>query len=147
MASVLIVDDDPTVRRILSVLLEKRFGATVREAVDGYAGYKAVETDPPDLVLLDVSMPIVDGPAMLEKLRSEERFKDLPVVTISAARERDVVLRMIELGVLDYLRKPLNLTAVQKRLERLFPAIGLSYQPVVKVRFVIGQRFVRRDAG
>lgn len=127
MTTVLVVDDDPLVRRLLTKLLEKRFGATVREAADGYAGYMAVEADPPDLVLLDVSMPIVDGPAMLEKLRGEERFKDLPVVTISAAGERDVVVRMLELGVLDYLRKPLNLTAVQKRLERLFPAIGLSY--------------------
>ncbi len=127
MTTVLVVDDDPLVRRLLTKLLEKRFGATVREAADGYAGYMAVEADPPDLVLLDVSMPIVDGPAMLEKLRGEERFKDLPVVTISAAGERDVVVRMLELGVLDYLRKPLNLIAVQKRLERLFPAIGLSY--------------------
>ncbi len=126
MADVLIVDDDPTVRRILAKLLEKRFGASVREAADGFAGYMAVETDRPDLVLLDVSMPIVDGPAMLEKLRGDERFATLPVVVISAAGERDVVLRMIELGVRDYLRKPLNLTAVQKRLERLFPAIGLE---------------------
>ncbi len=126
MANVLVVDDDPTVRRILAKLLEKRFGASVREAADGFAGYMAVETDRPDLVLLDVSMPIVDGPAMLEKLRGDERFATLPVVVISAAGERDVVLRMIELGVRDYLRKPLNLTAVQKRLERLFPAIGLE---------------------
>lgn len=126
MANVLVVDDDPTVRRILAKLLEKRFGASVREATDGFAGYMAVEAERPDLVLLDLSMPIVDGPAMLEKLRADERFVTLPVVVISAAGEREVVLRMIELGVKDYLRKPLNLAAVQKRLERLFPSIGLE---------------------
>ncbi len=123
---VLIVDDDAVVRKLLSRLLVKRFGAEVREAEDGHAGFLAVEADAPDIMLLDVSMPIVDGPALLEKLRAEARFARLPVMAISAAGERDVVMRMIELGVIDYLRKPLNLTAVQKRLERVFAAAGLS---------------------
>ncbi len=123
---VLIVDDDPVVRKLLSRLLEKRFGAEVREAADGYAGFMAAEADPPDFMLLDVSMPIVDGPELLEKLRAEERFARLPVMTISAAGEREIVMRMIGLGVIDYLRKPLNLGAVQKRLERVFAAAGLT---------------------
>lgn len=129
---VLIVDDDAVVRKLLSRLLEKRFGATVREAADGYAGYMAVENDPPDLMLLDVSMPIVDGPALLEKLRADDRFKAMPVVTISAAGEREIVMKMIDLGVLDYLRKPLNLAAVQKRMERVFAATGLSKPEAIR---------------
>lgn len=129
---VLIVDDDAVVRKLLCRLLEKRFGATVREACDGYAGFMAAEEDPPDLMLLDVSMPIVDGPALLEKLRAEDRFKTLPVVTISAAGEREIVMRMIDLGVLDYLRKPLNLAAVQKRLERVFMTAGLSSPEAIR---------------
>lgn len=129
---VLIVDDDAVVRKLLSRLLEKRFGATVREACDGYAGFMAAEEDPPDLMLLDVSMPIVDGPALLEKLRAEDRFKSLPVVTISAAGEREIVMRMIDLGVLDYLRKPLNLAAVQKRLERVFMTAGLGSPEAIR---------------
>ena len=125
-AKVLIVDDDPLVRKLLTRLLEKRFGAQVREAVDGYAGFMAAEAETPDLMLLDVSMPVVDGPALLEKMRADDRFAKLPVVTISAAGERETVMRMIDLGVIDYLRKPLNLAAVQKRLERVFAAAGLS---------------------
>ncbi len=129
---VLIVDDDPVVRKLLSRLLQKRFGAEVREAPDGYAGFMAVEADPPDFMLLDVSMPIVDGPALLEKLRADERFAKLPVMTISAAGEREIVMRMIDLGVLDYLRKPLNLAAVQKRLERVFAAAGLTTPETIR---------------
>ncbi|MBL8988766.1 MAG: response regulator [Gemmatimonadetes bacterium] len=122
--NVLIVDDDATTRKVLSRLLEKRFGAVVREAVDGLAGFLAADAEPPDLVLLDVAMPIVDGPDLLAKLRADPRFASLPVITISAAGERDVVMRMIELGVADYLRKPLNLAAVEKRLVRVLTATG-----------------------
>ena len=131
-AKVLIVDDDPLVRKLLTRLLEKRFGAQVREAVDGYAGFMAAEAETPDLMLLDVSMPVVDGPALLEKMRADERFAKLPVVTISAAGERETVMRMIDLGVIDYLRKPLNLAAVQKRLERVFAAAGLSTPAAIR---------------
>ena len=131
-AKVLIVDDDPLVRKLLTRLLEKRFGAQVREAVDGYAGFMAAEAEMPDLVLLDVSMPVVDGPALLEKMRADERFAKLPVVTISAAGEGETVMRMIDLGVIDYLRKPLNLAAVQKRLERVFAAAGLSTPAAIR---------------
>ena len=131
-AKVLIVDDDPLVRKLLTRLLEKRFGAQVREAVDGYAGFMAAEAETPDLMLLDVSMPVVDGPALLEKMRADERFATLPVVTISAAGERETVMRMIDLGVIDYLRKPLNLAAVQKRLERVFAAAGLSIPAAIR---------------
>lgn len=122
---VLVVDDDVTIRTILTRLLQKRFGATVREAADGYAGFLAVSEETPDVLLLDVVMPIVDGPELLAKLRDDPRFAQLPVITISAAGEREVVMRMIDLGVIDYLRKPLNLAAVQKRLERVFTSIGL----------------------
>ncbi|MDX2061016.1 MAG: response regulator [Gemmatimonadales bacterium] len=122
--NVLIVDDDATTRKVLSRLLEKRFGAVVREAVDGLAGFLAADAEAPDLVLLDVAMPIVDGPDLLAKLRADSRFVNLPVITISAAGERDVVMRMIELGVADYLRKPLNLAAVEKRLVRVLTATG-----------------------
>ncbi len=122
--NVLVVDDDATARRILSRLMEKRFGAVVREAADGLAGFLAAEAETPDLILLDVAMPIVDGPELLGKLRADPRFATLPVITISAAGEREIVMRMIELGVVDYLRKPLNLAAVEKRLLRVLTATG-----------------------
>lgn len=121
---VLVVDDDATVRRVLARLMEKRFAATVREAADGFAALDALEAEVPDLMLLDVGMPNLDGPALLGRIRTDTRFEALPVVTISAAGEREVVLRMIELGVIDYLRKPLNIAAVEKRLTRLLLNTG-----------------------
>jgi CheY-like chemotaxis protein len=121
---VLVVDDDTTVRTILGRLLQKRFDAVVREAPDGYAAFIALAEEVPDLLLLDVTMPIVDGPELLEKIRADPKLVNLPVVAISAAGERDVVTKMIELGVLDYLRKPLNLTLVEQRLRRTIASIG-----------------------
>jgi CheY-like chemotaxis protein len=124
--NVLVIDDDALVRKVLARLLKLRFRASVREAADGQAGLKAVANEVPDLILLDVSMPVLDGLAFLTQLRQDHRLKAVPVITISAAGERETVTRMIELGVLDYLRKPLNVGAVEKRLARAFETAGLS---------------------
>jgi CheY-like chemotaxis protein len=117
---VLVVDDDQLIRRVLRRLLEKRYGCVVQEATDGLAAYLALEAEVPDLVLLDVSMPNVTGPELLEKLRADPRFERLPVAMITAVGERDTVVESIERGVVDYIRKPLRLPSVERRLNDLF---------------------------
>jgi CheY-like chemotaxis protein len=118
-AKVLVVDDDPTIRRILNRLLTSRFKAVVVEARNGEEGFAVAAAEGPDLILIDVSMPEVDGPTLLARLRQDTRFASTPVITISAEVERDVVLRMIELGVEDYISKPLSIPNVEQRLGRV----------------------------
>ena len=122
---VLVVDDDQIIRRILRRLLEKRYGCVVQEATDGMAAYVAVEAELPDLVLLDVSMPNMTGPELLEKLRADPRFERLPVAMITATGDRDTVVESIERGVVDYVRKPLRLPSVERRLTDLFRRLRL----------------------
>jgi putative two-component system response regulator len=122
---VLVVDDDQIIRRILRRLLEKRYGCVVREATDGLVAYQAVEAELPDLVFLDVSMPNMTGPELLEKLRGDPRFERLPVAMITATGDRDTVVESIERGVVDYVRKPLRLPSVERRLTDLFRRLRL----------------------
>jgi CheY-like chemotaxis protein len=117
---VLVVDDDRLIRQVLRRLLERRYGCLVHEATDGQAALVALEADLPDLMLLDVSMPNVTGPELLEKLRADPRFERLPVAMITAVGERETVLESIERGVVDYIRKPLRVLAVERRLTDLF---------------------------
>jgi DNA-binding response OmpR family regulator len=119
---VLVVDDDGSTRLILRRLLS-HFPVEVRLAGNGVEALAAIEADPPDLVLLDVMMPEMDGVATLAAIRSSSRSAGLPVVSISAVSDREMVLRMVNLGLADYLLKPLNIESAHKRLDRILASL------------------------
>jgi CheY-like chemotaxis protein len=123
MMKVLVVDDDPTVRRILGRLLVNSFGVQVVEATNGLEGLVAIERDIPDLVLMDVSMPIVDGPAMLKSIRSTPAFRHLPAVAVSSMSDRALIMRLIDLGIAEFLLKPVDVAAASKRLARVIDEV------------------------
>jgi CheY-like chemotaxis protein len=122
----LVIEDEPMVRLLLKRLLTRFFPHSVLEAADGEAGLALVEQERPDVVFVDIFMPKVDGIAFLERLRANPEFADLPVIAISSARDRELVLKMVELRISDYLVKPLEMTATHKRLERLIPKLLAS---------------------
>jgi CheY-like chemotaxis protein len=105
--TILVVEDDPDVVSLARRWLERE-GYAVREAADGQAALAALKADPlPDLVLLDVMLPKVDGFELLRRLRAEARTRALPVVMMTSfTRDKDVQ-RGRELGATDYLVKPL----------------------------------------
>jgi len=119
----LVIEDEPMVRLLLKRLLTRFFPSRVLEAGDGEDGLAMVERERPAVVFMDIFMPTVDGVAFLERLRARPEFADLPVIAISSARDRDLVLKLRELGISDYLVKPLELEATCKRLERLIPTL------------------------
>lgn len=105
VATVLIVDDSSTIRRILRRDLEHA-GYRVNEAADGEQGLTSCRTDRPDLVLLDVDMPVLDGLATMEQLQADPHLRWLPVLFLTARIAGDEVARGLELGAHDYLKKP-----------------------------------------
>lgn len=122
----LVVDDDPAIRRLLGHLLRRRFGAIVREATDGASGLELIAAERPDLLLLDVSMPVLDGWGLLARLREDPGTRELPVVTVSGTSDRETVVRMVELGVHDYILKPVNPEAAERRIGRVLAQLGLA---------------------
>jgi CheY-like chemotaxis protein len=103
-ATVLIVDDDPVIAMMYGLGLE-RAGYHVLAAKDGVAGLELVETAQPDLILLDVRMPIMDGIEVLTRLAADVATREIPVVMLSNYSESALVEKTLSLGAKQYLVK------------------------------------------
>jgi two-component system chemotaxis response regulator CheY len=114
--NVLIADDEPMTRSLLRRVLTRDCGCTVSEAADGLAALSSCGSTRPDLIITDLRMPVMDGIELIEALRQVPALAAIPVVMMTAAREQGPVHRAIELGVTDYLLKPLQADRVAERL-------------------------------
>ena len=116
-ANILIVDDYADNREVLRLMLET-VGHQVCEAPDGRAGLEMAQVETPDLILVDLSMPELDGWGMLEELRADQRTRHIPcvAVTASADRERE---RALAQGFDAYLPKPYRRTELIETVERM----------------------------
>jgi two-component system phosphate regulon response regulator PhoB len=115
-AMILLVEDEDTLRRVMRDLLEQE-GYAVCEAADGAEALEQVDRHAPDLVLLDLNLPNVDGYTVLAQLRSRPATRDLPVVVLSARGDEDNEVRVLRLGATDFLTKPFRPRALSARLE------------------------------
>jgi CheY-like chemotaxis protein len=104
---VLIVDDDASVRLICAVNLEAE-GLHVLEAADGFAALEQARWERPDVVLTDVTMPLIDGFQLAERLRGDERTQGMPVIFLSGEIGDANAQRARALGALAYWTKPLD---------------------------------------
>jgi class 3 adenylate cyclase len=109
------VDDDPLNRRLLTKHLEGDGHVTV-QFNDGFAALKAFEADRPDLVLLDVEMPGLDGIEVLERLKGDPQLRLVPVIMISGIEDSESIVRCIEAGAEDFLPKPFDAVILRARI-------------------------------
>jgi two-component system, OmpR family, alkaline phosphatase synthesis response regulator PhoP len=107
VTKVLVVDDEAPIRLLCRVNLEAE-GMEVLEAGDGEAGLELARSELPDLVLLDVMMPAMDGWQVAERLFEDEVTRDIPLVFLTARAELRDRARGLELGGVDYITKPFN---------------------------------------
>jgi len=112
---ILIVDDEPFNVDYLEQELEERGYQTV-SAANGQAALEQVRAENPDLVLLDIMMPIMDGFGVLARLKAETSTRDLPVIIISAMSDMASVVKGIKQGAEDYLPKPFDETLLHARI-------------------------------
>ncbi len=120
---ILLIEDDNTTRMLLSRVLQKRFLCTVLEAANGLNGLLMIGREKPDLVLLDVMMPVMDGKEMLEAIRADENCRTLPVIIASDIRDKSTVNNLLGLGISDFLAKPINPDEAQKTVARVLTRI------------------------
>ncbi len=114
---ILVVDDEPAMVRYLSTVLS-RDGYEVLEASNGHEALTIVRERTPDLVLLDVMMPEMDGLQVVQVLRASEEFRDLPIVILTALDAEKDIVRAFESGVNDYIDKPVTPAALRARVRR-----------------------------
>ena len=105
--SVLIVDDEPMARTLLRLMLV-RAGFNVSEAEDGFDALEKVQISQPDIILLDVMMPGMDGFSVCEELRQRKETATLPIIMLSAKTDLDSINKGLRVGATKYLTKPIS---------------------------------------
>jgi DNA-binding response OmpR family regulator len=114
--SVLLVDDEDQLRRVMRDLLERE-GYTVYEAADGVAALDETDRRAPDIIVLDLNLPGLDGYEVLARLRNRAATRQIPVVVLTAKGDEENEVRVFELGADDFLSKPFRARALAARLE------------------------------
>lgn len=122
--SVLVVEDDVHIAHVLVFMLEYQ-GWRVTHAADGRAAVQHVTTGPaPDLVLLDVMLPWVDGFEVLEQIRAQDGWQTTPVIMLTAKNTERDSLRALEAGASDFIIKPFQPQELLARLRRYLDRAG-----------------------
>ena len=115
---VLIIDDEPDIVETLTFMLEAR-NYDVVTAFDGAEGLVKVKTEKPDVALLDIMMPGMDGYTLCNKLKSNKDTKSLPIIMLTAKGENEAVLKAHKSGADDYIVKPFSLPTLVSKLNKL----------------------------
>ena len=128
MPKILVADDDHSARELVRLTLDKE-GYEIIEAIDGGSAYTTAASEKPDLILLDVMMPVMDGYGVLQKLKANQDTEPIPVIMLTVNGQPKDELSGIEAGATDYVTKPF---ARDELLDRV--RMALSYPWVLATR-------------
>jgi CheY-like chemotaxis protein/anti-anti-sigma regulatory factor len=115
---VLTVDDSKTIRMIVKKAF-KGFDCELVEAENGVEGLAAAAKEKPGLIVLDITMPVMNGIEMLGRLKEEPDLKDIPVIMLTAESGKDNVMQIVKMGVKDYMVKPFKGKELIERVEKI----------------------------
>lgn len=123
MAKILVVEDEPSLRKLLQYQLSK-IGHEIRVAGDGEQALALVRSERPDLVLLDVMLPVMGGFQVLRKLQEDKNTKSILVIMLSAKGQQHDIAAGLNQGVFDYITKPFNIPNLSARIDKALASIG-----------------------
>ncbi len=118
MSKIIVVDDDIAILELIKINLELN-GHNVFTCLDGIKGYALIQQELPDLVILDVMMPDVDGFTVAQRIRQNDSTKDLPILMLTALGTLEKKVQGFDAGVDDYLVKPFELDELKVRVRAL----------------------------
>ena len=125
-ANVLLVDDDPVILKLLQVNFEME-GYKVSCANDGVEGLEKARAERPDIVLLDIMMPRMDGLEVTKALKGDPETKDIPIILLSAKAQASDIQAGKDMGADDYLTKPFDPLELLERVGELLEGGGRDY--------------------
>ncbi len=144
MTRVLVIDDEAPIRLLCRVNLEAE-GMKVLEAGDGPSGLQEARSSRPDVILLDVMMPGLDGWAVAEELVNDASTSDIPIVFLTARAELRDRARGLELGGVDYVTKPFNPVELASLVRNLLGRVqageqaALRSEKIAELRELVGE--------
>jgi DNA-binding response OmpR family regulator len=127
-ATVLLVDDDPVILKLLQVNFEME-GYDVITASDGIEGLEKAKSELPDIILLDIMMPKMDGLEVTRNLKSDDNLKSIPIVLLSAKAQASDVQAGKDAGADDYLTKPFDPLELLSRVSEILGARESEEEP------------------
>ena len=120
-AKILLADDEEDIKTVVSMLLESK-GFEVITAYDGLATLDLARSEKPDLILLDVMMPVVNGYEVCARLKQDEATRDIPIVMLSAMAQSESVDKGLSAGAVDYVIKPFDPSRLEEVIQRVLPS-------------------------
>lgn len=122
LRKVLIVDDDDDIRVIGRISLAEIGRFEVLDAASGSEALRLVDSEPPDVILLDVMMPGMDGPTFLDRLRRDEQGRSIPVIFLTAKAQKREIRRFLDLGAAGVIPKPFDPLTLAQEMRRILGA-------------------------
>ncbi len=119
MPTALIVEDSPTMRQLLVFALRRVRGLEVIEADDGVDALRKLVGTKLDIILTDINMPVMDGLKLVNRVRSDEALKDIPIIIITTEGAVEDRMRALELGANAYITKPIQAPQVIAKVKEL----------------------------
>jgi DNA-binding response OmpR family regulator len=127
--SVLVCEDDPAMVRIFQFLLRQHGITRVLTSSSGDRVLDMVRKDKPDLILLDMMLPVKDGLTILNELKRDEACRSIPVIVVSGKESQQQVHQAMEAGAIDYVIKPFEPMELGARIRSFFDTLGTSSTP------------------
>lgn len=128
MPKVLIIEDSGTIRTLYKHLFERYLDSEVFEASDGLAGLNLAVTERPELVVLDVHLPYLSGPDVLQAIRSDPDIADTPCIAITSENDREVIEQLVGYGIMDIMLKPVDLERDTARIRKIMARLPQARQ-------------------
>jgi CheY-like chemotaxis protein len=126
MPSILVVDDDPNIRRLIIAAL-KRDGYAFMQAANGQEALDSMRTEHPDVVVLDLMMPLVSGWEVLEERMKDARLSRIPVIVVSATRGPEIA-SVVDRGICAFLPKPFDIDALKSLVRTCISAADRGHR-------------------
>ena len=119
MPNIMVVEDSPTMRQLITFALKRLPGYKVVEAVDGMDAFKKLSLEPFDLILADINMPVMDGLKLIGLLRSDLKYKKIPIIIITTEGTAEDRKKAMTAGATAYLSKPIQTQELLKMVKKL----------------------------
>ena len=117
--NIMVVDDSPTTRQLISFVLKRLTDSNVVEATDGLDALKKLSADTFDLILVDINMPLMDGLKLVSILRDDQKYKNTPIIIITTEGAEEDKKRAMAIGANAYITKPIQTQELIKTINNL----------------------------
>jgi CheY-like chemotaxis protein len=118
---IMVADDEEDIKAVLEMFLEVA-GYDVITAYDGLDAIEKIHESKPDLVLMDIMMPLIDGIEVVRQMKADDSIKHIPVIMLTAASKSDMVEKAMQAGAVDYIQKPFEPEQVQNVIQKTLMA-------------------------